>query len=166
MKSLPVVMASYAAYHRHPLNKALHFLGVPLITFALLLSLSWLRVELFGLSVTAAIPFVLVVLGYYVRLDPVLAVSLSVVLVPVVYQADLVARGSWGQNLAVFALTFVGGWIIQLAGHAVEGRRPALVDNIFQVFAAPLFLMAELFFLLGLKQDLKRQVEDLVRGEV
>ena len=42
----------------------------------------------------------------------------------------------------VFAIFFVGGWVFQL-GHAWEGRRPALADNLFQAFIGPMFIMAE-----------------------
>jgi uncharacterized membrane protein YGL010W len=38
-----------------------------------------------------------------------------------------------------FAVLFVGGWILQLVGHVFEGRKPALVDNLFQIFVAPIF---------------------------
>jgi uncharacterized membrane protein YGL010W len=52
----------------------------------------------------------------------------------------------------------VGGWVFQLIGHAIEGRRPALMDNFFQVFIAPIFLIAELFFALGLRRELQASV--------
>src|SRR5215831_13513972 len=55
---------------------------------------------------------------------------------------------------AIFGVAFVLGWIIQLAGHAMEGRRPALADNILQVFNAPLFLTVEALALVGLRKDL------------
>ena len=42
-----------------------------------------------------------------------------------------------------------------MLGHAIEGRRPALADNLLQVFNAPLFLTAEVLFLFGLRQDLR-----------
>ena len=40
-----------------------------------------------------------------------------------------------------------------------EGRKPALADNLFQIFIAPIFLVAELFFALGLKRDVRKKVE-------
>ena len=35
-----------------------------------------------------------------------------------------------------------------------EGRKPALADNLFQIFVAPIFLAAEVFFALGYKPQL------------
>ncbi len=54
---------------------------------------------------------------------------------------------------------FAGGWIFQLVGHVFEGRRPALADNLFQIFIAPIFLVAEAFFALGLKRELLKKIE-------
>jgi uncharacterized membrane protein YGL010W len=62
-----------------------------------------------------------------------------------------------------FGVLFVGGWILQLVGHVFEGRRPALVDNLFQIFIAPLFLCAEVFFALGYKPQLHTAVEQRAR---
>jgi len=59
----------------------------------------------------------------------------------------------------VFAALFVGGWVFQFVGHAYEGRRPALVDNLFQAFIGPMFLVAETFIALGLREDLRRAVD-------
>jgi uncharacterized membrane protein YGL010W len=61
----------------------------------------------------------------------------------------------------VFGAAFVGGWILQLVGHWFEGKRPALVDNIWQIFVAPLFLMVEALAMLGWKRDLLRRAEEL-----
>ena len=54
----------------------------------------------------------------------------------------------------MFLTTFVLGWIIQIIGHIIEGRRPALADNILQIFNAPLFLTIEALSLAGLRRDL------------
>ena len=57
-------------------------------------------------------------------------------------------------------MLFVGGWILQLVGHVFEGRKPALTDNLFQIFVAPIFLCAELFFALGYKPELHADVQE------
>ena len=44
------------------------------------------------------------------------------------------------------------GQLIQLLGHAFEGRRPALFDNLLQVFNAPLFLTVEVMEYLGVRK--------------
>jgi uncharacterized membrane protein YGL010W len=155
MTTLREQLQSYAAYHHDPRNKATHFLGVPLVTFSLFLALSWFRLRYaLDLPITAATLFYLVVLLYYLRLDWSIALlqlpfSLALLLV-----ADRVALWPLGLSLSVFLAAFVGGWIIQLLGHAIEGKRPALVDNLLQIFNAPLFLTAEVLFALGRRRDL------------
>src|SRR5262249_57547688 len=65
--------------------------------------------------------------------------------------ADVVSRWPWPESLAVFVGTFVGGWIVQLVGHGIEGKRPALADNLLQIFNAPLFLVVEVLLALGVR---------------
>jgi uncharacterized membrane protein YGL010W len=43
---------------------------------------------------------------------------------------------------------------LQLLGHYFEGRRP-VVDNIRQLFVAPLFLIVEVFAMLRWRRDLR-----------
>jgi uncharacterized membrane protein YGL010W len=64
-----------------------------------------------------------------------------------------------------FAILFVGGWILQLVGHVFEGRKPALADNLFQIFVAPIFLAAEVFFALGYKPELQQRMLQLSRAQ-
>ena len=49
-------------------------------------------------------------------------------------------------------MLFVGGWVLQFLGHHYEGKRPALLDNIFQGFIGPMFLVAETHGGLGLSR--------------
>jgi uncharacterized membrane protein YGL010W len=155
MKSLREQMESYGAYHKDPRNKLTHFVGVPLVTFALFLFLGWFRfVHAPDWPITVASIFYLVVSIYYLRLDAMVALLQLPFTLTLLWIADWAARLPFGQSLSVFLATFVLGWIIQLAGHALEGRRPALADNILQVFNAPLFLTVEVLARLGLRRDL------------
>ena len=158
VKTLEQEMAIYAAYHRDPRNRATHFLGVPLIMLALLVPLSWPNFDFFGFKVTAAMLLAAAVLAYYFVLDVALAVAMLAVLGALIWLAELLAAGGAAHAWIWFGAAFVGGWILQLVGHAFEGRRPALVDNLFQIFVAPIFLMAEVFFALGYKPELRRRL--------
>jgi uncharacterized membrane protein YGL010W len=53
-----------------------------------------------------------------------------------------------------FIALFVGGWVLQFVGHHYEGKRPALLDNIFQGFIGPMFLVAESLVVMGQRGDL------------
>lgn len=166
MKSLSEQMYVYASYHRNARNKAFHFVGVPLITFALLVPMAWLRfwpvpgVEWIGVSLATF--FVAAVLVYYFALDVPLALGMVVVIAPLLAAGEWAAAQGFAVGGAIFAAAFVGGWIIQLVGHHFEGRKPALADNLFQVFISPLFLLAEVYFALGLKKGVEAEVERLI----
>jgi len=156
MTSLKQQMESYGAYHRDPRNKLTHFLGVPLVTFSLLLVLSWFRfVATPDLPISAATIFFLVVFFYYLKLDWSVALLQAPFNVALLWLADRAAVLPFGQSVSVFLAAFVAGWAIQLVGHAIEGKRPALADNILQIFNAPLFLTVEVLSLLGFRRDLR-----------
>ena len=147
-------MAFYAAYHQDGRNKASHFVGVPMIILSLFIPLAWLRIDLGGVPVTAAMVFAGVVLVYYFVLDVPLALAMLAVNTLLIWAGHHIAGLGTAQGWAWFAVLFVGGWIIQLVGHVFEGRKPALADNLFQIFVAPIFLAAEIFFALGYKPAL------------
>src|SRR5438270_3196343 len=159
MKTLEEQMAFYAAYHQDARNKATHFVGVPLITLAILVPLSWIHTEIFEFRVTAAMLLTTAVLAYYFMLDVPLALAMLVVFGLLIWLAEHIAALGATQGWIWFAVLFVGGWILQLVGHVFEGRKPALVDNLFQIFVAPIFLAAEVFFALGYKPALHAAVQ-------
>jgi uncharacterized membrane protein YGL010W len=117
--------------------------------------MGWFRFVHADLPLTGATVFFLGVMLYYLRLDLGVALLQAPFSLTLLWLADKASLLPFTESLGVFAATFVGGWIIQLLGHYFEGRRPALVDNILQVFNAPLFLAVELLFLLGFRKDLK-----------
>jgi uncharacterized membrane protein YGL010W len=145
-------LASYAAVHRDPRNKATHFVGIPVIVFSLLLALALWRTPL-GVSGALAVT-VIAVVGW-IALDLGVGLAMGVAMAPLWLAAEwLAARLGVSGTWIAFAALFVGGWILQLLGHHYEGRRPALVDNIFQAFVGPMFLVAETMVGLGWRRDL------------
>jgi uncharacterized membrane protein YGL010W len=161
MKSLEQQMAFYAAYHRDARNKLSHFVGVPAIVFGVMLALSWPRFDWASVELTPAMLLTASVLIYYLLLDVPLGLAMLLVLGLLLYAAELVARMPMLIGVGVFLLSFVGGWVIQLVGHVFEGRKPALADNLFQIFVAPIFLAAEATFALGMRKQLQARVESM-----
>ena len=160
MKSLEEQMSFYAAYHQDARNKATHFIGVPIIILSLFIPLAWPGIELGGVTITAAMVFAGVVLAYYFVLDVPLALAMLVVNGLLIWAGQLIAAQGTLAGWIWFGILFVGGWILQLVGHVFEGRKPALADNLFQIFIAPLFLAAEVFFALGYKPRLHAAVQE------
>jgi uncharacterized membrane protein YGL010W len=159
MKTLEDQMSFYAAYHQDARNKATHFVGVPTIAFSLMIPLGWLRLDAGGMPVTGALVVTVALLAYYLALDLPLGLAMCAVFGLMLWGAEPLAQLPLGASAAWFLALFVGGWALQLWGHVYEGRKPALVDNLFQIFVAPIFLAAEVFFALGYKPRLHEEVQ-------
>jgi uncharacterized membrane protein YGL010W len=159
VKTLEEQMSFYAAYHQDARNKATHFIGVPMIVFSLMIPLGWLRADIAGYAVSGALVVTSLLLLYYLVLDLPLGVAMGVVFALMLWGAEPLSQASFTISLAWFLVLFVVGWALQLWGHVYEGRKPALVDNLFQIFVAPIFLAAEVFFALGYKPQLHEAVQ-------
>ena len=153
-------VSRYASYHRDGRNKATHFIGVPAIAVSLLLppalvtfvTAGWYDISL-ATILTAAVWL------FWIAMDRPFGIVTSLVFVPALPFADWLATQGAAAVGITFAILFVGGWTLQLLGHAFEGRKPALLDNVMQVFIAPMFLVAEIAFALGLRKSLAAEVE-------
>lgn len=163
-------MAMYSAYHRDGRNKATHFIGVPAIAVSLLIPMAMVRFAgLGGYSLSLATLFALAVMAYWIVLDPPFGVVTAAIFVPAVWFADWIVQQGAAAAWLTFGVLFVGGWIIQLVGHAFEGRKPALADNLLQIFIAPVFLVGEAAFGMGMRRPLhdammRRMPDYLPRG--
>jgi uncharacterized membrane protein YGL010W len=159
VRTLEDQMSVYAAYHQDARNKATHFIGVPVIVFSLMIPLGLLRVDLGGFALSPAIVVTSLLVLYYLALDVPLGLAMAAVFALMLWGAEPLSQAPLLASLAWFVVLFVGGWALQLWGHVYEGRKPALVDNLFQIFVAPIFLAAEVFFALGYKPALHEEVQ-------
>jgi uncharacterized membrane protein YGL010W len=167
MASLEQNLTQYAAYHRDRRNIATHFVGVPMIVFAVVLALA---VVSFGggstgqsVSVTLAAVLSVAACIYYLRLDLALGLTMAVVLfLFCAASSEITHRWGNGAALGIAAGVFVVGWIIQFVGHRYEGVKPAFFDDVKQLLIGPLFVCAEAAFLLGMRPQLRRYIEDRV----
>ncbi|HAV75578.1 MULTISPECIES: Mpo1 family 2-hydroxy fatty acid dioxygenase [Limnobacter] len=159
MRTLVDQLATYATYHRDPRNIATHFVGVPIIVLSVLILLSRVSVDVAGIAVTPALVVFLLSSLFYLKLS--LAYGLAMF---VIHGALLLAAGHFA-TLSTLAWLgagvgiFVVGWIIQFVGHYYEGRKPAFVDDLIGLAIGPLFVVAELGFLIGLGKKTQTQVE-------
>jgi uncharacterized membrane protein YGL010W len=160
MKSLAEQLSSYAQYHRDPRTKLTHFFGVPMVTLSLFIFLGWFRFIHSSLPISMALVFFLAVAVYYLVLDFQVGALTLLCNLPLLVMAHYMAQARWGYSLLWFLFCFVGGWAIQLWGHYYEGRRPALADNIMQIFNAPLFLICEVLFKFHKREELKSRLPE------
>ena len=153
-------ISRYASYHRDSRNKTLHFFGVPAIAVSLLVPPALIEIGTVGrFDLSLATAFAAVVWIYWIALDRPFGIVTSLAFLPALPLADWLAmQGAAAAGIA-FVILFAGGWSLQLAGHAFEGRKPAFLDDFMQVFVAPVFLVAEVAFALGLRRGLAAEVE-------
>lgn len=160
MKSLVDHLSQYAAYHRDPRNIASHFIGIPLIFVAVAVLLSRPGWPVGAALVSPALLMAVASAWFYLRLELRLGVLMTVLLGLAVWLGQiLAAQSTWvwlGSGLGMFVV----GWVIQFVGHYYEGRKPAFVDDLSGLIVGPLFVVVEAGFLLGLRGELKRAIEE------
>lgn len=170
MKTLQQQLIQYAEYHRDKRNILTHFVGIPLIVLAVAILLSRPLFSVMGLSLTPALVVVIVASIYYLKLDRPLGITMAVFLGLCLWLATLIASQNTTTWLSCGIGMFVVGWIIQFIGHIYERRKPAFFDDVMGLAIGPLFVAAELAFLLGMRQQLQAEVEagagpTVIRGQ-
>jgi uncharacterized membrane protein YGL010W len=160
MSAATELMTTYAAYHRDRRNIATHFVGIPLIVFAVgaLLARPSFHVGTLEL-VPSALAWAAVTLWYLTRgnLSLGLATSLSVLaLVMAALPLGQLGTLPW---LAWSLGLFVVGWALQFIGHYYEGRKPAFVDDLRGLLVGPMFVVGEALFALGWGKGLLAEIE-------
>ena len=163
MSALVKYLASYGAYHRDPRNIATHLVGVPMIVVAVAVLLS--RPTLltgFGLGVTPAMLATGAAALFYLRLDLRFGLVMALLLALACRAALACAAWPTAVWLAAGLGLFVAGWAIQFVGHWFEGRKPAFLDDLSGLIVAPIFLVAEVAFRLGLRRDVSAALRELL----
>ena len=165
MKTLEDQLSQYATYHRDRRNIATHLVGIPMIVLAVATLLARPVVaEAGGMALSPATAVTLAVVLYYLRLDLRFGAAMAVLLALSLWFAQACAAAPTAVWLTTGIGLFVLGWIIQFVGHAFEGRKPAFVDDIVGLVIGPLFVVAELAFLAGLRRGLQQAIEQRAGG--
>ncbi len=159
MKNLVQHLSQYAAYHRDPRNIASHFIGIPLIVVAVTVLLSRPGGWAAGLWISPALFAALASAWFYLRLDRRFGAVMTVLLALCLWAGQALAVQTTALWLSAGLGLFVVGWAIQFVGHYWEGRKPAFVDDVMGLIVGPLFVVAEMGFLLGLRKELNQQIE-------
>jgi len=154
------MLTGYASAHQHPFNIAVHLAGIPTIMLGVFIVLSWAAVDVAGVAVNGAWVAALVLFGFYATLDIVFAVVFLAIALPVAWLASAIGQAPLAASGTVAAATFFGGYALQFIGHAVEKSVPVVLKHPVQAnLAAPFFTVVEIFNLLGLRDDLFREVQ-------
>jgi uncharacterized membrane protein YGL010W len=161
MRKANELMVQYAAYHRDRRNIATHFIGIPLIVFAIGVLLSRpVLVDVAGLALTPAwVLWLLTTLWYLSRGNLVLGLTTTLVNGALFALAHALPAASTAAWLAWGVGSFVVGWVFQFVGHFWEGRKPAFVDDLVGLLVGPMFVVGEALFALGWGRALLAEIE-------
>jgi len=162
MKTLVDQLAQYGAYHRDTRNLATHLVGVPLIVVAVTTLLARPSVDVGAVTLSPALVAAVLAALFYLALDLRFGVAMAVFLAASVAIAQCFAAMTTAAWLGAGVGLFVVGWIIQFVGHYYEGRKPAFVDDLVGLLIGPLFIVAEVAFMIGLRRDVQRQIEERI----
>ena len=160
-RSALALLTQYAEYHRDRRNIVTHFVGVPMIVYAVSLLLARPLFEVAGVSLSPAwLVFGLVSLWYLTRGETAIGAATVAAVGGLMLLAHHFSAGSstmawlaWGVGM------FVVGWIIQFIGHYYEGRKPAFADDLVGLLVGPMFVTLELLGQLGLFKKLLTTIE-------
>lgn len=155
MKTLVQHLALYASYHRNPRNVITHIIGIPIIVISVAALLAKLALTVNGVTLSAAMALAATSIVFYLRLDIGLGLIMAALMTGSVVIGTQIAALPTQEWLMISVGSFVVGWIIQLIGHYFEGRKPAFVDDMSGLAIGPLFVTAEVLFLLGLRRELR-----------
>jgi uncharacterized membrane protein YGL010W len=160
MRQAVDLLTQYAAYHRDRRNIASHFVGVPMIVFAVGVLLAHPSFAVAGVMLTPAwVLFAFAAAWYLTRGNVMLGVATAAGVAGLLWLGEIANDGSWTAWLGWGVGTFAVGWVIQFAGHWYEGKKPAFVDDIVGLLVGPMFIVAEALFALGWNKPLLSDIE-------
>jgi uncharacterized membrane protein YGL010W len=159
------MLTGYAAAHRHPWNVAVHMVGIPVIMFGVLVPLTWVSFDIAGFAINLAHLAVFGMFLFYVTLERLFAVVFLLFAMAVAWLAGYVGREPLAVSGGIAAAAFVGGYLAQFIGHAIEKSPPVILKHPIQAnLAAPFFTVVEAFHLLGLRDELFERVQRRIAG--
>ncbi len=143
MRTLESWFAEYGESHRHPLNKKIHKVCVPLIFFSILAMLRAIpRPELMSVAPDWALNWAtLNLVGpvvFYLLLDRVLFGLMLVQIALMLGASELLFQASCGFSVGL--ALFVLAWAGQFYGHKVEGKKPSFLKDLAFLLIGPLWV--------------------------
>lgn len=160
MRAAIDLLSQYAAYHRDRRNIVSHFVGVPMIVFAIGVLLAHPAFAVRGVTLSPAwLLYAVTVAWYLTRGNVILGLVVSALVGALLLLSHQMADGGLGAWLTWGVGTFVAGWLIQFAGHWYEGKKPAFIDDLIGILVAPMFITAEMLFMLGWNRPLLAEIE-------
>lgn len=158
MSKLEKLLSQYAAYHLDRTNVMTHFIGIPMIVFAIICLTARAGVVFSGYELTLATLILVLTILYYLSLDWIFAAIMVVIFLVAYPFAHDIAQWGTAAWLSTSIGIFVVGWVFQFVGHFYEKKKPAFTDDLIGLAIGPLFVLAELVFLFGFRKPLEERM--------
>lgn len=142
-----ILLDEYSESHQNGTNKAIHWICVPLIFWAIIALIysipNALLKESFGNHFLAnwAVIALIPIMSYYFSLSKTIALGMLIFISICLFISEIILQNSafplWGIALIVFFIS----WIGQFYGHKVEGKKPSFLKDIQFLLIGPAWLM-------------------------
>ena len=165
MSKLEKLLSQYAAYHLDHKNIVTHFVGIPLIVFSIMCLTARAGVLVGGFEITLALVLIVASIVYYLSLDRIfggIMLLIYAIAYPLAYKIAQFDLALW---LSLSIGIFVVGWVFQFVGHFYEKKKPAFMDDVIGLAIGPLFVLAEMVFMLGFRKDIEQRMLDEARKQ-
>ena len=140
MRKLDVLLNRYGETHQNPVNKAIHWVCVPLIMWSALAAM-WI------LSPLATCIFIALALVYYARMSLAMAVGMFAMAALMIIPVRLLGE----KALWIAAAVFVLAWIGQFVGHAIEGKKPKFLQDLQFLLIGPAWILRFVYRGIGIR---------------
>ena len=153
MRSAQQWFAEYGESHQNPINKAIHWIAVPVI-YATVVGLLWdipqpqfmATISWLNWAVVAMVP----TLVFYTLMSFPLALGMTAVSVVCLWGWSIVERLGfpvWQSALVLFVVM----WVLQFIGHHVEGKKPSFFKDVQFLLIGPAWVIGFIYRKLGIK---------------
>jgi uncharacterized membrane protein YGL010W len=140
MRKVDELFLRYEESHRNPVNKTIHWICVPLITWSVLAAL-WAAAPIIAYGAIA------LAVVFYLTLS--LSIAIGMLALSVLMVAPLALLGT--HALIVAIVVFVLAWVGQFVGHAIEGKKPSFIDDLKFLLIGPAWLLHFVYRRIGIR---------------
>ena len=137
----------YGESHQNPINKAIHWICVPLIMISLI-GLLW-PVDITS-NINLGVSIIVLATIYYLSISFKMFLGMAIVgfgIVSCVQYLDTFTSPLWQISLSIFVLA----WIGQFIGHKIEGKKPSFFEDIQFLLIGPMWLLSFIYNKVGIK---------------
>ena len=151
MKSIDTWFEEYGESHQNPINKAIHWLCIPLIVFSLIGLLWSIPHEYFLKFYSGKFSeyfnwssiFIFLVVIYYTMLSYKIALGMFIFSLIVLCGNNYIdgIMVLWKVSVSIFIVA----WIGQFIGHKIEGKKPSFLKDLQFLFIGPAWLLGFIY---------------------